>query len=126
MIMTINNDKTTMDIGFKIRKQREAKGVTQQQMADFLGMAVSNYNKIENNKIELSVLRMLEISKLLKADVCNLLEIENNHRTGQHISENKGIINGDYATNYFYGEIDQIIKNLQNNVDKLKDVNDKL
>jgi len=124
--MTINNDKTTMDIGFKIRKQREAKGVTQQQMADFLGMAVSNYNKIENNKIELSVLRMLEISKLLKADVCNLLEIENNHRTGQHISENKGIINGDYATNYFYGEIDQIIKNLQNNVDKLKDVNDKL
>lgn len=124
--MSANNDETTLEIGFKIRKQRELKGITQQQMADILGMVVSNYNKIENNKIELSVARMLEISKILKMDVTNLLEIESSKNLSQHVSENKGVMNGNYTTNYFYGEIDGIIKSFQNGLDKLKVVSGKL
>ncbi len=95
----------SLDIGFKIRKQRELKGITQQFMADQLQMAVSNYNKIENNKIELSVHRMLEISKLLKIDICYLLEIDSNQSVNQHVADNKGVVNGNYAVNHFYKEL---------------------
>lgn len=119
-------DNKPIDIGFKLRKQREYKGITQQQMADVLGMAVSNYNKLENNKIELSVARMFEITKILKLDICQLLEIESNQNFSQHINENKGIINGSYATNNFYGELDQIITKFQNELEKLKTINENL
>lgn len=122
----INDEKAILDIGFKIRKQREMKKITQQQMADFLGIAVSSYNKIENNKIELSVIRLFEISKVLKMNVSNLLGIESNQNINQQITDNKGIVNGDNATNYFYGKIDQIIKDFQNNLDLLKVVNEKM
>lgn len=98
------------DLGFKIRKHRELKGLTQQKMADLLGMAVSNYNKIENSKLELSVARMIEIVKILKIDITNLLEMENTHTINQTIHDNNGFVSGNYNTNYICEKINDIIK----------------
>lgn len=101
------------DLGFTIRKYRELKGFTQQQMADFLGMAVSNYNKIENNKLELTVVRMMEIVKILKININVLLEEDNVQSVQLTVNDNKGVVTGNYNTNYFTEKLNDII-NLKN------------
>lgn len=98
-----------LDIGFKIRKFRELKGLTQQHMADLMGMAVSNYNKLENNKLELSVNRMMEIVKILNIDIYYLLEIENTHNVSQLFHDNNGFVTGNYNTNYICENIDDVV-----------------
>ncbi len=97
------------DLGFTIRKYRELKGFTQQQMADFLGMAVSNYNKIENNKLELTVVRMMEIVKILKININVLLEVENEQSVQLIVNDNNGVVTGNYNTNYFTEKLNEII-----------------
>ena len=40
--------------GRLIKQYREAKGISQSQMADLLHMSQSNYSKIENNRVSLT------------------------------------------------------------------------
>ena len=59
-----------MEIGTKIRKVREIKGLSQENLADELGMSVTGYGKIERNEVgiigqtPLQWLRLLHIRVL--------------------------------------------------------------
>jgi transcriptional regulator with XRE-family HTH domain len=52
-----------MAIGLNIRKIREEKGLTQQQMADLLNTHRSNYSKIENDQRDISVMALNKLAQ---------------------------------------------------------------
>lgn len=54
-----------MRIGNKIRRLREAKGLSQENMADGLGMSPTGYGNIERNKNDINVEKLQKIAGLL-------------------------------------------------------------
>jgi len=62
------------EIGQRIKKFRNARGLTQQEVAQKLRIGVRNYAKIERGERKiLDVLLILEIAVLLNADLMELL-----------------------------------------------------
>jgi len=57
----------------RITQYRKAKGLTQKQMADKLGIASVNYGKIENGKTELTLSRLTRIANVLDVNLITLL-----------------------------------------------------
>ena len=55
-----------------MKEYREKVGLTQLQMAERLGIAVSTYNMIENGKRGVSVIAAKKISLLLNTSIDNL------------------------------------------------------
>jgi transcriptional regulator with XRE-family HTH domain len=52
-----------MSIGHKIKKIRELKGFTQEDMADKLGMSVQGYGKLERDEADIPFSRLEQIAK---------------------------------------------------------------
>ncbi len=52
-----------MNIGENIKRLREEKGLTQQQVAELVNMHRSNYSKVESGQRELSVKALSKIAK---------------------------------------------------------------
>jgi XRE family transcriptional regulator, regulator of sulfur utilization len=65
-----------MEIGEKIRFARLAKGFSQENMADFLGISTTAYGDIERNKTELTISRAKKLANILKISMLELLEEE--------------------------------------------------
>lgn len=61
-------------IGKDIRSVREAKGYSQEYMAEMLDMAQSSYANLESGKSSMSVDRLLHICDILHMDVHGLLD----------------------------------------------------
>lgn len=64
-------------IGKNIRKYRELKGFSQEYMANQLDINQASYAKIENNSTKITVDRLFAISKLLEADITDLMDLKN-------------------------------------------------
>lgn len=64
------------NIGDKIRKVRELKGLTQDFMAGKLEMSQRAYSKIENNDIKLDWGRIEDISKILEIEPTDLVSFD--------------------------------------------------
>lgn len=60
-------------IGQRIRKLREAKGITQEEMAGHLGVTQSNYGRLEKKDDRLNIVKLMEISRVLKVSIPDLL-----------------------------------------------------
>ena len=54
---------------YRIRKLRESKDYSQQNMADELGLSLSAYSKIETGKTDPSIGRVAQIAKILDVEV---------------------------------------------------------
>jgi DNA-binding XRE family transcriptional regulator len=65
--------KTTYEVGAKIRKLREAQGITQKKLAGAVGMMRSNISRIEAAKHRPSLETMERIAKALKVSVADLV-----------------------------------------------------
>lgn len=61
-----------MQIGEKIRKVREAKGLSQKQVAFSLGMDQAQYSRIENGKTDPSFSNVAKIANALGVDLSEL------------------------------------------------------
>nr|MBP6680984.1 helix-turn-helix transcriptional regulator [Saprospiraceae bacterium] len=61
-------------IGKDIRSVREAKGYSQEYMAEMLDMVQSSYANLESGKSSMSVDRLLHICDILHMDVHGLLD----------------------------------------------------
>ena len=57
-----------MSIHSKVKKIREYKGITRQEMADFLDISLSGYSKIEQGKVEVSINKFEKIAEYLGVD----------------------------------------------------------
>lgn len=57
----------------RIKDIRKRQGLTQAQVADALGIHLTNYNKLENGTADLSLSRMEQISKVLHVEPSELI-----------------------------------------------------
>jgi DNA-binding XRE family transcriptional regulator len=75
-----NQDKKSILISFggNLRKLRLAKGLTQEQLANELGIEISQISRIERGVINTSVTTLFAITKTLKIDVSQLFVFEKN------------------------------------------------
>ncbi|MDR0803198.1 helix-turn-helix transcriptional regulator, partial [Fluviicola sp.] len=62
-----------MEIGENIRKFRELKNLTRNEMADRLHLSLSAYGKIERGDVDLTISRANEIAQILSVDLPQLL-----------------------------------------------------
>lgn len=67
-----------MNIGDNIKKFRELKSITREQMAADLDMSVSGYSKIERNEVDLTMSKVQKISQLLNIDLSQILSFDAN------------------------------------------------
>lgn len=85
---------TTELLGFRIRKEREKKGLTQLDVAMMIGIEQSTYAKIENGKITISVERLISIAKVFDVSINELIENEKkeNRNTRNEFDEKFNLI----------------------------------
>lgn len=92
-----------MKVNEKIKKIREINDLSQEKMAEKLGIATSTYSKIERGKSDIGVKRLEEIAQILNIKAADLLE--NSNHVVCLISEN-------HSSNY-YGTSPEIVAELE-------------
>jgi transcriptional regulator with XRE-family HTH domain len=71
-----------------IRKVRELRNVTRDQLAADLGLSSSGYSKIERGEIELTLLRLYQVADALNVKVHQILEFDVSQVLGKNHLEN--------------------------------------
>ena len=69
-----------MKINEKIRQLREQHQLSQENMADRLGMSVTGYAKIERGEVRSNLPRLEQISEVFDMDICELLSYGENEK----------------------------------------------
>lgn len=112
------------NIGDNIKKFRELKNITREQLASDLKMSLSNYSKIERGEIDLTLSRIQEIASILGVDVSQILNFDATQIF--NVSNNKLIQGlGAKAENmHFYGDDykEKYIKLLETENERLKKI----
>jgi transcriptional regulator with XRE-family HTH domain len=109
-------------IGDNIKKLRELKNITREQLASDLNMSLSNYSKIERSEIDITISRLTEIAKLLEVDMSQILNFD----TSQIFNiQNNNLVQGADAKAehmHFHSDDykDKYIKMLEEEVKRLK------
>ena len=96
----------SMNIGSKIRKIREIKGYSQENMAIDLDMSVTGYGKIERNQVAITVDKLEQISKVLGVQVDQILGFDESIAFNNFNSS----INNQIGHSSFPPEIEQLYK----------------
>lgn len=65
-----------MKINDKVRLMREMRNLSQEKMAQKLGMSTNGYAKLERGETRLNIPRLEQISKILQIDLNELLTID--------------------------------------------------
>lgn len=103
-------------IGYRIRKLREQKDYSQQNMAEELKISVSAYSKIERGVTDPAIGRLAEIAKILEVDVTYFF----NEKTEPTSVQDTGKLYG-YATKAELEEVLKAIQTLKNEITALKE-----
>jgi transcriptional regulator with XRE-family HTH domain len=64
-----------MTIGEKIREYRDRKGLSQENVAEMLGMSLTGYANIEQNKSKVNMARLKQIAEALGTNELEILSI---------------------------------------------------
>lgn len=73
-----------LDIGFRVRKIRESRGLSQENMAIDLNLTQPQYSRRECGKVKFSLEEIKQISILLEVDIENILYNQNPARKIKH------------------------------------------
>ena len=68
--------KILTKLGERIRRYRLMKGLTQENMADELGISTSAYSNMENGKTDMKISRLQQIAKTLEIPLEELVKLE--------------------------------------------------
>ena len=99
--------KETDIIISNIKKFRELKNITREQIADELELSASGYSKIERGEIELSVTRLMQIANVLDIEVSKIMNFD--VTTIFNISNNSGM-NGQVSGNTYTNSKDEYLE----------------
>ncbi|MCU0446624.1 MAG: helix-turn-helix domain-containing protein [Microscillaceae bacterium] len=108
-----------MTLGTKIRFFRGLKGLSQENMADLLGMSLTGYAKIERGETDIAVSRLEQIAKVLDVKLEDITSFDekfvfNNY--GEK-SQANGIVNNhhnfDQERKSYLDRIEQLEKQIQ-------------
>lgn len=67
-----------MEIGTRIRKIREIKGLSQENVAAELDMSVTGYGKIERNEVSVNIDKLSKIGKVLQLSIEDIIGFDEN------------------------------------------------
>ncbi len=104
-------------IGEKIRQLRLLNGLSQEDVAEEIGMSHGNFGKIERGEIDVNSTHLVAIAKILKVNVSDFFE----HKNKPIVNEPKGEYG--YATKAELSDIVLAIERLTKIVEKLQDKN---
>ena len=115
-----------MKIGKKLFSDREQRKMTQEQMAELLGVSTSSYARLERDETSAQLEQMADFSRILEVPIQEFLpdtlSINNNSENGQ-----VGFVIGNI---YNYGDKNELHKELQHQIDlentKNKHLSDKI
>ncbi|MFZ9847360.1 MAG: helix-turn-helix domain-containing protein [Flavobacteriales bacterium] len=62
-------NKLIINIGDNLRKLRIQKGLSQKEVADLMGVATTQYGRIENGKTTPTIASLFKVSKALKVNI---------------------------------------------------------
>jgi transcriptional regulator with XRE-family HTH domain len=68
-------------VGEKIRQLRLLAGLSQENIADEIGMSHGNFGKIERGEIDINTQHLFAVAKALKVDVIDLFDFNNSNST---------------------------------------------
>jgi transcriptional regulator with XRE-family HTH domain len=98
-------------IGQRIKKLREEKGITQENMALQLDVTQSNYGRLEKDDRRLNVVKLLKIVRILDVNIMYLF----NEVLGEQNMENSGL---SHTNKEVY---DILVESLRSEIQHLKD-----
>jgi len=83
-----------MELGSKLRKARESKRISQQEIAEFLNISQKTYSNIEGDKSKPSLIQLSKLGELLDFDMLELLKEQGLvfNQKNEH-GANNGIVN---------------------------------
>jgi transcriptional regulator with XRE-family HTH domain len=105
-----------------IRKFRELKNITREQLASDLELSASGYSKIERGEIELTLSRLFQIAEALDVDIAQILNFDVQNIF--HITGNKSVLGysqGGIYNNYPDSYMEKYIQKLEEENARLKD-----
>lgn len=86
-----------------LRKARQEKRLTQQQVADLLGVAKSTYCQYETGASEPNIVRLKKLAKILETNIDSLLGIEPPEQLEKDFNRLKDKFGEERLTAYFDG-----------------------
>ncbi len=112
-----------MDIGTKIRKLREIKGLSQENMADELKMSQTGYGKIERNEVGISFDKLSKIAEIFETNVENIIGFDDKVA----INNFNPKIQQQIGSYYYTSEMKELYQNqIRLLEDKVKSLEDKV
>ncbi|MFM7431474.1 MAG: helix-turn-helix domain-containing protein [Flammeovirgaceae bacterium] len=85
-----------IEIGSRMKMQREKLGYSQQVVSDYLGMSQSNYHNIESDKVQPKLEHLEKLASFFKVSLFDLISIEKSAVNIQNNTQNhNGIVIGD-------------------------------
>ena len=102
-----------MKINEKIRQLREQYQLSQENMADKLGMSVTGYGKIERGEVRSNLSRLEQISEVFDMDICELLSFGENDK----VYFNNTVSDSNHSNNFLFAvgndNLEKVIQQLQ-------------
>ena len=109
------------NIGTRIRKYREEKGITQELMAMELDLTQSNYGRLEKDDRRLTAPKLLKIAEILKVSVALLFGEQTAKVINQYNNENPSAYNVENQFQSNKEAFDALGKQYENQITMLKD-----
>lgn len=99
-------------VGQRIRMFRAMRGLSQDNVADELGMTTGNYGKMERGEITISVNAVAQISKILKVSIADLFD----EKPSNHLSEPHST----YVTKSEFKALEKEVNAISKELEKIK------
>ena len=120
-----NQLEETPNVYDNIKRFRELKNISRQQMADDLDLSLSGYAKLERGEIDITISRVNQIASLLGVDVSQLFNCDasqifnlNNNQLVQGVGTKANTVH--YHTDEY---LVKYVKVLEQEVERLKSLN---
>jgi transcriptional regulator with XRE-family HTH domain len=102
---TLSTEQYIETIVGNIKKFRELKNITREQIAADLNLSVSGYSKLERGEIEITLKRLCEIADVLDVEISQILNF--NSQTIFNISNSQGVQGYDQGGSYHFHQEDK-------------------
>jgi transcriptional regulator with XRE-family HTH domain len=112
-----------MLVNDQIRAIRTEKKISQQEIADFLGISQGTYNRIENGSIELKISDLKKIAEKLEVHASQLLEEESGKPANYNLQRGDNNQNAQNTlTEKERSMFQQVVKTLEDEIIRLHDL----
>lgn len=98
-----------IQVGEQIRKIRRSKDLSQEFVASKLGVSQNYVQKVESNKVKMSLDKLEQFAEVLEVEVGELLP---SSRTEFHNCVNSGNFNHYHITHHFPEELINVLKEI--------------